>query len=174
MTKLSSLLLIATAALALTACAQDIRYELETDAQYWQRIDTTDMIYQRGPKAQQMLFRDIARCTTELKEMERLGALRNTIPDDAYGNQEPPTPGSPDSRMADWDSPERQGYLYAEHYPYSDFETCMTYKGWERTRYINTDTQRRSWNDYLDAVGVERYRTISGERQKQTGNNLNN
>ncbi len=173
MTKISSLILTAAAALALTACAQDIRYELEEDAQYWVRADTTDAIYQRGPKAQQMLFRDIARCTSELKEMERMGALRNTIPSDSYGQKDAPKPNSPESRMADWDSPEREGYLYAEHYPYTDFETCMTYKGWQRTNYVNSDTRNRSWNDYIDAVGVQRYRTISGERAKEDAAGFN-
>lgn len=167
MTKLTSLLFISAAAIALSACAQDIRHELETDAQYWQRVDTTDAIYQRGPKAQQMLFRDIARCTTELKELERLGALRNTIPNDAYGQKDPANTNSPEARMADWDSPERQGYLYAEHYPYSDFETCMTYKGWERTNYVNNDTKNRSWNDYIDAIGAQKYRTVTSARKTE-------
>lgn len=37
--------------------------ELDENARYWQRKDTTDAIYQQGPKAQQMLFQDMARCT---------------------------------------------------------------------------------------------------------------
>lgn len=164
-----SLILLGVAALGLSACAQDIRMELEQDAQYWQRRDTTDAVYQRGPKAQQMLFRDIARCTTELKEMERLSALRNTIPADAYGEKEV-KPNSPEARMADWDTPDRQGYLRAEQYPYSDYETCMRYKGWERTNFVDYETKKRSRNDYLDAIGVQRYRTSVGERSKSSYN----
>jgi hypothetical protein len=160
----SCLFMATISLLALSAC-EGIDNKIEQDARYWQRVDTTDAIYQQGPKAQQMLFTDIARCTAELNEMERLGALRNAIPADSYSDPKPVNPNSPEARMADWDTPERDGYMRAEHYEYHDFETCMTAKGWERTKFVNYETRTRSRDDYLTAIGHEKHRTKYGERE---------
>jgi hypothetical protein len=156
------------ATVSLTACGGSIRKEIEEDARYWQRIDTTDSIYQRGPKAQQMLFQDMAGCTAEINELRRLGAIRNAVPAETFdkGNNRI-EPNSPQDRMARWDTPERDGALRSEHKPYSDFETCMTYKGWERVEFVNYETKERARDDYLDAIGYERYRSTVGERVKK-------
>ena len=61
----SLLLLSAFSVLSLAACT-DMNKELDENARYWQRRDTTDAIYQQGPKAQQMLFQDIAFCTASI------------------------------------------------------------------------------------------------------------
>ena len=80
MHKHAPLFLTTLALLSLTACGGSMTREFDENARYWQRIDTTDAIYQRGPKAQQMLFEDMAHCTAEINELKRLGSIRNSIP----------------------------------------------------------------------------------------------
>ncbi len=153
---------------ALTGCGGAIRKEIEDNARYWQRIDTTDSIYQRGPKAQQMLFQDMASCTAEINELRRLGAIRNAVPPETFDqNGNRIDPNSAAGRTARWDTPERDGALRSEHRPYSDFETCMTYKGWERVKFVNYETKERARDDYLDAIGYEKYRSTVSERVKK-------
>ena len=124
--------------------------EFDENARYWQRVDTTDAIFQRGPKAQQMLFEDMANCTAKINELKRLGSIRNSIP--------PST----------WDSTQRNGYLHSEYDDYTDFETCMTSKGWERVKYVDYETVNRARPDYLKAIHREQYRTDAGEVQTRT------
>jgi hypothetical protein len=101
-------------------------------AQYWQRFSVSESIYMRGPKAQQMLNRDIARCVVELRELERLGVLKNAIPTDPEGRVLDPD----ENALLDHDYPERDDNLFAEHENYHDFESCMQSKGWERVRQV--------------------------------------
>jgi hypothetical protein len=137
--------------IALTACGGgSMTNEFEKNARYWQRIDATDAIYQRGPKAQQMLFQDMANCTAEINELKRLGVIKNSIP--------PST----------WDSTARDGYLKADTKDFTDFETCMTSKGWERVKTVNYETATRARADYLKSIGKEEYRTNAGDRVKRT------
>jgi hypothetical protein len=171
--KTSFLLLAGLSALALTACETSMTREIQENGRYWQRIDTTDAIYQQGPKAQQILFQDIARCTAELNEMEHLMPIRNTVPAEAFDqNGNKIDPNSPDGRLANWDTPERNGYLRAEHMDYRDFEGCMTAKGWERVEYMNAQTQTRARDTYLENIGYQKYRTKTNER-KDDFKNLN-
>lgn len=153
--KSAFLLVLLSSSLALTACGGGMTREFDKNARYWQRIDTTDAIYQRAPKAQQMLFQDMAGCTAEINELQRLGAIRNSVP--------PST----------WDSPNRDGALKIEHKDFTDFETCMTSKGWERVKYVDYETVNRSRSDYLDSIGYEKYRSSTNELQKRNSK-LNN
>lgn len=125
--------------------------EFDKNARYWQRIDTSDAIYQRGPKAQQMLFQDMAHCTAEVNELKRLGAIKNSVPSSTWDQTSP-----------------RIGYLKADTKDFTDFETCMTSKGWERVKSVNYETDQRARADYLEAIGHEQYRTNAGERVKRT------
>lgn len=169
MIKYSALLLASFSALSLAACGSGMTHEIEENGRYWQRIDTSDAIYQRGPKAQQMLFQDIARCTSELNELERLGAVRNAIPADSFDKDlKKVDPDSPEGRLARWDTPERDGYLRTEHLDYHDFEGCMTFKGWERVKYVNYETAKRARDTYLDNMGYERYREKLNETAHKT------
>ena len=173
MTKFS-VLLLGFSVLALSACAASMTKEIEENGRYWQRIDTTDSVYQRGPKAQQVLFTDMSRCTAELNELERLGAVKNAIPQNTFDKDgKKIVPNSPEGRMADWDTPERDGYLLAEHLDYQDFETCMTAKGWERVKFMNYETADRARDTYLDSIGYQRYRSKINERNKTAYDNLN-
>ncbi len=172
--KKASFLLLGLSVLSLSACETGMKKEIEENGRYWQRVDTTDSTYQRGPKAQQMLFQDMSRCTAELNEQERLGALRYAIPPETFDKDgRKINPDSPEGRMADWDSPERDGYLIAEHLDYHDFETCMVAKGWQRVKYLPYETVDKSRDTYLEAIGYERYRSKTAERTKTAYDNLN-
>ncbi len=168
MTHKSLLLLSAFSVLALTACGTQMNKELDENARYWQRKDTTDAIYQQGPKAQQMLFQDMARCTSDINELQRLGAIRHAVPAETFDkNGNVIKQGSPESRMGKWDTPERDGYMRTEYYDYTDFEGCMDFKGWERVKYNNYKTVDRARDTYLDTLGIEKYRTNMMERTKK-------
>ncbi len=166
-------LMLGLSVLALSGCYGMVQ-EIEMNGTYWQRVDTTDAIYQRGPKAQQMLFQDQANCTATLNEMQRLGAIKSAVPpetfDKAYSHVDP---NSPRGRMADYDTPERNGYIRVENLEFHDFETCMISKGWERTKYVNPETRERSRNDYLDAIGYQRFRSTTNEKVQSDYDHLN-
>lgn len=140
---------------ALSAChsySDRVDRKMEDQGQYWQRASVSSSVYMRGPKAQQMLNRDIATCVTELKELERLGGVKEAFPAsfDRHGN--PVDPGTPNEEIARWDTPERIGALYDEVYEYTDFETCMTTKGWERVEVLPRDVAENARRKYKDQL----------------------
>lgn len=141
-----SAVILTVSALSLAACASEPTME---DAQYWQRSSATSALYLEGPKAQQGLHQDIAKCTYEIDELIRLGAVRRVIPADTV-NGKVPDPQTPEGRMAGWESPQRDGYLRAEHTDFHDFETCMMSKGWERVEYLPYTTADRARKEYLE------------------------
>lgn len=149
-------IIIATVSIALlAACSSEPKIE---DAQYWQRSSTTSALYLEGPKAQQTLHQDIATCTNEINELLHLGAIRRAIPADTQNGQVP-DPESPEGRMAGWDTPERDGYLRAEHSDFHDFETCMGAKGWERVEYLPYTTADRARQEYLENMNKGKKRS---------------
>lgn len=135
------MILSALALSTLTACSNHPRIDR---GQYWQRTDASESIYMRGPKAQQILNRDIARCVTDLKELERLGQLKATIPTDYQGRVLDPD----ELEMLDHDTPERDGHLFSEHFDYHDFESCMRNNGWERIKHVPYDVAKRAIETY--------------------------
>lgn len=144
------------------------------DEQFWQRVSVSDSIYMQGPKAQQMLNRDISRCVTELRELEKLGVLKNAIPTDIHGKTLDPD----EKIMADWDSPERNKHLFSEHSDYTDFEGCMLEKGWERVEHAPFDVTRKGRDNYLRAhidYGAEGEKTSRSPTSNDAGDfgNLN-
>ena len=154
----------------LTGCDTNAteRMALETNAHFWQRASVSEATYMEGPKAQQMLHRDIARCVNELKELEHLGTLRTVVPAETMINGEVPDPQSPEGSMAQWETPERDGYLRAEFLNYSDFETCMQSKGWDRLEHMPYDVAERARETYVETIMHEKYRTKSGERDQSS------
>ena len=132
--------------LALGACSDGPRANIK-NGQYWQRVSASEAAWQQGPKVQQMLNRDIGRCVTELRELENIGAVKDAIPTDAHGRVLDPD----ELALYDWDTPERDGHLMAEHSNYHDFETCMLDKGWERVKYVPFDVARRAEEDFYRA-----------------------
>jgi hypothetical protein len=160
---ISLLLLSGVMALTLGACeTMPLRTDL-TNAKFWQRAETSSAIYQRGPKAQQMLHRDISRCTVEVRELKRLGGMRVATPADADVNGTIPDQKTPEGHLAAWDSPERDGYLLTEHTDYHDFETCMMTKGWERVEYLPYNISEQARDTYIETITGERRRTDTGE-----------
>lgn len=148
-------LLLSFSTLAVAACAVPPKLE---DAQYWQRKSATSALYLRGPKAQQTLHKDIATCVTEIDELERLGPLREVLPADTKDGKVR-DPNSPEGKMAKWDTPKRDGYLYSEHFNYTDFEGCMDYKGWERVENLPYDLATKSRSEYMDTLYGYKYQT---------------
>lgn len=146
------LILVSACTLAVAACSSDPKLE---NAQYWQRSSATSALYLEGPKAQQGLHENIASCTHEINELVRLGAIRRAIPADTVNGQVP-DPSTPSGRMAGWESPQRDGYLYAQHSDYHDFETCMGSKGWERVEYLPYTTADRARKDYIENMSQDK------------------
>lgn len=118
--------------------------DIEDRGQYWQRVSASSQLYVQGPKAQQLLNRNIAHCVVELRELERLGAVRDAIPEYVDGI----VLDDVEARLAGWDSPERDKELFAEHSDYIDFEGCMRAKGWERVKYVPFEVAERSQENY--------------------------
>lgn len=128
-----SFALFGVSLVVLGACT--IRPDLDS-ADYWQRAETSSALYMQGPKAQQQLHIDIATCTNEINEIRRLEKIRTSIPAEQ----------ATDGTLRDWDTPARDGYLYAEHHNYHDFETCMQAKGWQRSAYLPyTDLEKANY-----------------------------
>lgn len=148
--KLSSFILISSVC-ALTACSAHPTLE---DAQYWQRKSATSSLYLQGPKAQQTLHQDIASCVNTINELQRVAPMRRAIPADAINNRVPDS-SSPEGRLAAWDTPQRDGYLLAEHSDYHGFETCMDAKGWERVEYLPYAAADRAREEYLENMGYK-------------------
>lgn len=152
-----NILILTVSVAALSACSSEPKLE---DAQFWQRSSATSALYLEGPKAQQSLHQDISTCTHEIGELQRLGAIRRAIPAETHNGQVP-DPSTPEGRMAGWDSPERDGYLYAEHSDYHDFETCMMAKGWERVEYLPYTTADKARQEYMENTGRKKKRAPS-------------
>jgi hypothetical protein len=144
--------------LATSACST-FSPKLE-DARYWQRQSVSSSLYMRGPKAQQMLHVDIAGCSNEIKELENLGAIREAMPTHHHNG----------SALNKWDTPERDGYLYAEHLDYHDFETCMYAKGWERVDYLSHTDIDKARENYLTNTGRSTKKS-HGDRENVTSVN---
>lgn len=140
-----SLYLTGLAVLTLSACGTPQGNIVDT-GQYWQRSSVSDAAYQQGPKAQQMLNRDIAGCVAELRELERLGQIREAIPANPHNKR---VISSDELALQHWDEPERVKYLLAEHGNYHDFETCMIAQGWERVKHVPFDVAHHSRKNYM-------------------------
>lgn len=139
-----SFLLLGLALTFSTPVAAGINDRIAEGGQYWQRVHSSSALYLRGPKAQQMLNRNIARCVTELRELERLGSVKDAIPEYADGL----VLSTEEAELAGWDTPERDKELFAEHSDYIDFEGCMMAKGWERIEYVPFDIAGEARENY--------------------------
>ncbi|MCC6598196.1 MAG: hypothetical protein IT559_05365 [Alphaproteobacteria bacterium] len=166
-----------TSLLSLSACAPGKSVH-DIDGQFWQRSSMSEAVYAQGPKAQQMLNRDISRCVFEVRELQRLGVTKNAIPTDYHGRVLDPD----ELALYDHDSPERDKHLLAEHGNYVDFESCMNEKGWERVEHVpfevaarGRDNYRRAHVKYKDVVDPQKQakKASLSERDSSVGK-LNN
>lgn len=156
-------------AIVLAACATEpygsVEQHVINHGQYWQRAETSSALYLRGPKAQQTLNKDIARCVVEIRELERLAALQKGIPGMPRNPAYPDDGMNPGARMVDADAPGREGFLRTEVLPYHDFETCMFANGWERVETLPYDIADRSRSDYIDQVRANLFGTRHGTHE---------
>ena len=137
--------------------------------QYWQRSSASSAIYMQGPKAQQMLHRDIARCVSEVKGLERLNNTKDVlIVEKRIGRLLDPDR----KKMLGYDTPEYNGYLLSEHKDYQDFDACMAFKGWERTRYINYEIADRARDNYLKSLESYSYQSEIGQKHENSVSNM--
>ena len=156
-------LLIGLTVATLTACESTKQTSFEQEADFWERADGVSLLYLRGPKAQTQLNLDIASCVNEVKELSRLGTINNA---------RPPSGIRMNQGLAEkWQSPERNGALRSEYAPFSDFESCMNYKGWKRVSYVRPEqvyTAEKTYNTVIlgkDSSDKEDYdRKTSGNR----------
>jgi hypothetical protein len=149
-----SFAILGVSLVVLAGCAQQEKRPDLDRADYWQRAQTSSALHLQGPKAQQQLHIDIATCTNEIREVRRLERVRAAIPADQVGA------GTLDA----WETPERDGYLRTEHHQYHDFETCMQYKGWQRTAYLPHDEVNKANRDY---VRQQQKRKTGAERDRE-------
>jgi len=154
-----------------TACSSITGRPAMEDARYWQRQSTSSALYMRGPKAQQILHQDIADCTNDIRELERLGAIRKAIPTNYNHGNTMEQRTAAKAELGEWDTPERDGYLYAEHMDYHDFETCMYSKGWERVEYLSHTDIDKARDDYLENMGYKRKHGSFEDRENVTSLN---
>jgi hypothetical protein len=164
--RLSSTMLVAavtalSATMSLAGCsAQAVdRTKIQTEPHFWERADATSAIYQRGPKAQQMLNRDISRCVVEIHELEHLGAIRQATPAELAAEEAANDPDTASGSLNRWETPDHQGNLRAEFLPYHDFETCMINKGWQRVEHVPYDIAEESREVYVNTILGQKYRT---------------
>lgn len=142
------LLALLTATLTLAACGTQVAKKDLHSAQYWQKSNISDAAYLQGPKVQEMLNRDIANCVASLKELERIGVIRNAIPADNMGR----VLDRDEEQYMAYDTPDRFGGLNLETGDYHDFEGCMLTKGWERAQFLPYTVSARSRETYLKSV----------------------
>jgi hypothetical protein len=136
-------LLILSTLLIATACTTNPTSR-EQEAAFWQRSNSTSALYLRGPKAQHTLHKDIASCVSEVKELSRLGTIRNANP-----------PGGIEMNVGlanNWQSPRGDGPLNTEFRDFHDFESCMAFKGWERTRYVKPEQIQQAKHNYNTVI----------------------
>lgn len=113
---------------------------------YWQRVEDNSALWMTGPKAQQELDQNIAACVREVDELVELGALRETTPPDTHSEYHRALKSS--GVLDYYDTPTRYGDHKVSHTDYSDFESCMRSKGWERVQYVRYQTAAQSQKTY--------------------------
>ncbi|MAZ76450.1 MAG: hypothetical protein CMH31_04020 [Micavibrio sp.] len=161
------LLLGSVSVLMATSACSTFSPKLE-DARYWQRKTASSALYMRGAKAQQMLHLDIASCSNEIKELQNLGAIRKAMPTNYNSGNSLEDRTAAQRELDEWDTPERDGYLYAEHLDYHDFETCMYAKGWERVDYLSHTDIDKAREDYLKNTGRYKEKSSYSDRENVT------
>lgn len=135
--------------LSVTACTTyHTPDEVRKQGDYWQRTDSASAQYMKGPKAQHQLNKDIASCVAQVRELSRLGSIRSATPPDDIAMT--------GAMKSYWDTPRRDGPLHTEYLEFHDFESCMTYHGWERVDYVSPErATQASYNYGHTILGIE-------------------
>ncbi len=155
----SRLFAILLCAALLSACASQPPRpaKLKPDAYYWQRVDAASSALMQGPKAQQMLERDMANCALEIRELEKLAAIRHIPPKQRKYERRPTRKQSEIARTAD--KTHTDPVVRAPYLPYHDFQACMNYKGWELLEEDKYEIAEEDAQDYADRIINESYQS---------------
>jgi hypothetical protein len=138
---LKNCLLSSIAVLLLSACEAPVnKYADKISPDFWQRTGSTTSLHMEGPKAQQMLSRDISRCITELRELKLLGALRDAKSSDESEDEI--------EKLKEMKKPDDDEVLFSSYLEYQNFEKCMESKGWERMEHVPYDATDITKPDY--------------------------
>jgi len=162
-----SLILAGTLVMALLSACGDTpvnRGAMMTDPHYWQRTQTSSALLNHGPKAQQMLHRDLSHCVTELNELEKLGAVRGAHAGELHGASYFPPPNAPDYVLESWKSPDAYLTQRHNHLDYYNLDSCMRHKGWERMMHVPYNIRDHNRGLYTETIQTQQYRTKVGER----------
>lgn len=143
---MKKLMVIGTAALALAACSTSNEYH------YWQRNDPNSALYLTGVKAQQVLEQDISYCVHSVIELTKLADVRGKVPSSfqTLSGYDQMNAEAGMSNLPRWDVPEHIRNLRVDHTEYHDFDGCMSYKGWQRVRYVAPKAEFRAKEIYRD------------------------
>lgn len=144
------------------ACSgNSTRHELIREAAFWQRANSSQAALMDGAKAQQMLERDIARCTTELYELEYLGTIDEAMTPEKTRYRDP---ADDNRKISRWNVPDKDDFIRDQD-GYYTFQTCMRSKGWQRVEHHPYDKSFEARQDYLDTVIGQRYQSTIGDRR---------
>lgn len=148
---MKKILILAVSVLALggtlTGCANNERH-------YWRRTDPNTALYLTGVKAQQTLEQDISECVHTIIELTQLDDVRRNVPSGSttLGSHDQKEVTEEMSRLPLWDVPEYIRDLRVDHTEFQDFDGCMTYRGWDRVRYVGPEAEKRSKQVYDDTA----------------------
>jgi len=126
---------------------------------YWKRTDPDSALYLTGPAATQRLDQDVASCTHAVDDMNKLDAMRETMPPDTAGSS------GKMGVLTYYDSPTRVGEEKVSQTDFHDFEGCMRAEGWERQDYVRPQTVQTANNNYQDLQSVRQTGLTVGEKQ---------
>lgn len=147
----STTVFLAATGLFLSACATPPGGGFD-NADYWERASIEEAAFVDSAVLQKTLHKDIATCVRAVRDIERLAPMREAFPPE----YSPGADGDIDkARLERWQTPEREGMLRTEAYPYVDFETCMRHHGWQRTRAMPKEMARESRAQYLTNMGYD-------------------
>ncbi|NBX65762.1 MAG: hypothetical protein EBQ96_02065 [Proteobacteria bacterium] len=124
--------------------AAAIEKQVRERADYWQRADRVSAEHMVGPQAQHTLHSDISRCVAEVREMVRLGSIRQAQPPKGV-------PMDPELKSG-WGPVTRNGPLYMEYTPYQDFDSCMMTKGWARVDFVRPVVADQAAHNYNGTI----------------------
>jgi hypothetical protein len=162
MVAVSGLSLILLSACATYHSPEDVRMA----GDYWQRKDSTSALYLTGPKAQHTLHKDIASCVAQVRELSRLGSIREATP--------PNDIAMTGAMKSYWDTPQRDGPNHTEYVEFHDFEGCMDYYGWQRVDYVTPNRATQATYNYADTILGYEVPQLWGKEQRHSKSELGN
>lgn len=134
--------------LAMVAGCAPQKSTAPASGQFWRSTDTQSALYLRGPKAQSRLHNDIGGCVAKVRELVRLGAIREGTPPRRADLERQDR----DPFASSFDTPSHSGAMRIEVRAYNNFETCMRQQGWEPVHYVNGPTLEEARANFIETV----------------------